>query len=1111
MEALYTPFLSTPKFSIAVSPFTPSPATAYRFSSVLTSSHRSRYKLLSRYTSRCSRGVASCTSAHFGRGSRRQNLLRKKLVEEAQVRIRKDFLHPKLDLNNQNSLPSQNAKFQLDKNGGNLERNSELGAEARGSEVGTVGKSDSAGESLLWRKLEDWVGQYKQEAEYWGVGSTPIFTVYQDTSGNIERVVVEEDEIIKRSQTESWSLKHRQVGEHDLGGVNSKISRAKMVAREIEMRNYKIPENSSIVKFVTQTKKSFSIGWPRSVNLKGDSVSRIGIAFLCGWLIFWVFKKFLIVRNEKIQLTREEKEMLRRKMKLRMEREKESSNVEILWDNHDTSVGAARRPKLDKHELMESILQAKLSTDHFPLPDQSSNVSENSTNYSQKILEIQEMARKVREHELLDSAQLENDEPGMDSSAIQYSVESEEHNNNNSLSTTALDCEKNQSNRLNVNDLGDDSSNMTSRNLGVESDPDKEKYINNPIDSGNALFNVYGDRDSRKPPTDNLSASHESSVSTKPKIIKSVREAREYLSKRQECHVENENPVHVIANSTDSNGEPNDLTSWAFRHLNQTTRPTSKHTMHMEEVSLCLPSSEQHETSPDDESVCTNDFDKNSDASDLSKHVECSSEDSSATSSFQSDKTQKISQSWVEENFEEFGPVIKKIGEGFKENYLAAKESVKEDLSLTSDFNLLIKDLDELEWMKDESLRDVVFRVRENELSGRDPFHMMEAEDKHAFFKGLEKEAEKKNSKLANLHKWIHSRVENLDYGADGISLDDPPEKFIPRWKGPSVDGDPEFLKSFQGQQKLSSQMVGGSHELDQGVVNGHKVSSEQPSSYGSKKVRHVTPPKTVIESSSGSTRAGKKKGKEHWEHTKKWTQGFLEVYNAETDPEVKSTMKEFGKDLDRWITDKELQEAAELMTRIPKRRRKYIEKKLAKLKNEMEMFGPQAVVSKYREYSEEKEEDYLWWLDLSFVLCIELYRVEDGDQKVGFYALEMAEDLELDPKPRHVIAFEDPSDSKNFCYILQAHLEMLGNGSAFIVGQPPKDVFRQAKANGFNVTVIRKGEIELNVDKKLEEVEDDIMEIGSKMYHDEIMRERSVDMGALMKGVFGVRKTIQR
>lgn len=127
--------------------------------------------------------------------------------------------------------------------------------------------------------------------------------------------------------------------------------------------------------------------------------------------------------------------------------------------------------------------------------------------------------------------------------------------------------------------------------------------------------------------------------------------------------------------------------------------------------------------------------------------------------------------------------------------------------------------------------------------------------------------------------------------------------------------------------------------------------------------------PKTVIESSDGSTRPGKKAGKEHWQHTKKWTREFLEMYNAETDPEMKSIMKDMGKYLDRWITEKEVKEAADLMTRIPKRKRRYIEKKMEKLKRELEMFGPNAVVSKYREYSEEKEEDYLWWLDLPYIL----------------------------------------------------------------------------------------------------------------------------------------------
>lgn len=67
------------------------------------------------------------------------------------------------------------------------------------------------------------------------------------------------------------------------------------------------------------------------------------------------------------------------------------------------------------------------------------------------------------------------------------------------------------------------------------------------------------------------------------------------------------------------------------------------------------------------------------------------------------------------------------------------------------------------------------------------------------------------------------------------------------------------------------------------------------------------------------------------------------------------------------------------------------------------------------------------------------------------------------------------------------------------------QDVFRQAKGDGFGVTVIRKGEIKLNVDQTLEEVEELITEIGSKMYHDKIMRERSVDISSLMKGVLGV------
>ena len=73
------------------------------------------------------------------------------------------------------------------------------------------------------------------------------------------------------------------------------------------------------------------------------------------------------------------------------------------------------------------------------------------------------------------------------------------------------------------------------------------------------------------------------------------------------------------------------------------------------------------------------------------------------------------------------------------------------------------------------------------------------------------------------------------------------------------------------------------------------------------------------------------------------------------------------------------------------------------------------------------------------------------------------------------------------------------------------QDAFREAKSNGFGVSVIRKGEVQLNVDQSLEEVEELIAEIGSKIYHGKIMQERSVDINGIMKGVLGVEKRIRR
>ena len=90
-------------------------------------------------------------------------------------------------------------------------------------------------------------------------------------------------------------------------------------------------------------------------------------------------------------------------------------------------------------------------------------------------------------------------------------------------------------------------------------------------------------------------------------------------------------------------------------------------------------------------------------------------------------------------------------------------------------------------------------------------------------------------------------------------------------------------------------------------------------------------------------------------------------------------------------------------------------------------------ILGLYRRYS---VNDFVLSLFSSASSCTQII---DEEQRLGFYSLEMAADLELEPKPYHIIGFEDTNDCKNLCYIIQAQMEMLGNGHASVGPQPPK------------------------------------------------------------------------
>ncbi|XP_022871598.1 uncharacterized protein LOC111390737 [Olea europaea var. sylvestris] len=1092
-------------------------------------------------------------SAHFGRPTNRQNYLRKKLTEpQQQVNDIENPVHKfnEIDIpeSNFDSYGKENSNLDkmsnLDKSFGdnNVERGSVIEPE-------TEPRRKILGESVLWNKLESWVEQYKKDTEMWGIGTGPIFTAFQDTEGKIKRVIVNEDEILRRSQVNPGDDNETE----GLAEVNFKISFAKDLAREMERGSGVIPKNSSVVKFVMSGEKSDFLDVIQGVKIKPGTfsrMSRVGFIVLCGLFVVWAVRGVFTFREDSEEYTRLEKEMLRRKMKARMEREKMvKGSVEVMQDSTESTSVYLRRPQLDKEEVVNNIIKANVLDNELAVMEYSGY---KPNNFNDKIEEIRAMARHARELEQKGSS--EDNSDGEDGGARSH---------NDLPNGQAMDITDSEETSM-LTSFGDFKENigLPTDEASIEEIPMQICNISNSDDSENSTLEVSNMKLGLNSSYLNEVNLHsgKSSVRTKLRVIKSVKEAREYLSRKNDKADVNQEHVARIKEQVDTvlvipstneasdnnikfsdssflSGSHKDSSSEVKEHasanngdfevvdgkvnglnyLDNSWMPSghgvslSSQNRGHEDSSLLEKASSSHEkhNSEGTENIAA--------GMDLEMPETTNSNEVNGGSAKIASSRNK--ENWIEKNFQEFEPIVQKIGAGFRDNYWMARENTNQELELKS-----LGDDNELEWMKDEKLRDIVFKVRENELSGRDPFYLVDEEDKCSFFAGLEKKVEQENEKLMNLHKYFHSNIENLDYGADGISLYDPPEKIIPRWKVPPAEKNPEFLNNFLEQRKeLLGESINDSFlvkKTDQNVLQ----KSEEPSSHdnmprskdvsdGSTELRKeaTISSKTIIEGSDGSMRAGKRSGREYWQHTKKWSQGFLESYNAETDPEVRGVMKEMGKDLDRWITEKEIQEAADLMDKIPEKGRKFVKEKLEKVKREMELFGPQAVVNKYREYAEEKEEDYLWWLDLPFVLCIELYTVENGEQRVGFYSLEMAADLELDPKQYHVIAFEDAGDCKNLCYIIQAQMEILGNGNAFVVARPPKDAFREAKANGFSVTVIRKGQLQLNVDQTLEEVEELILEIGSKIYHDKIMQDRSVDINGLMKGVFGISKPTKR
>jgi len=252
MDVLIPPHPKIPLLLSGTSPFSPkfpikawSKRTPFRYN-IPSSNFRKNPSFPIYLTSRNSRKFQ--VFANFGRPTSRRNSLRKKLVDYQQVRHKpsSDFEKPNLGSDDSGIL-KDDLNF-----GGAKGRDSDHGGGVDGAENGgrEEFKSKRLGESVLWNKLENWVDQYKKDIEGWGIGTGPIFTVFEDLEGNVKWVSVDEHEILRRSRVDRRELE-------DSAEVNLKILRAESLVRAMESGKNVIPRNSSVAKFVVQGDSDF--------------------------------------------------------------------------------------------------------------------------------------------------------------------------------------------------------------------------------------------------------------------------------------------------------------------------------------------------------------------------------------------------------------------------------------------------------------------------------------------------------------------------------------------------------------------------------------------------------------------------------------------------------------------------------------------------------------------------------------------------------------------------------------------------------------------------------------------------------------------------------------
>lgn len=658
--------------------------------------------------------------------------------------------------------------------GNNIGQNSAIESQNMGMEIDNSRFIAQA--RKMWDSWKSLHAQYQKDLRVWGLGQTPIFQVYESGNGEL-KVSVNEDEIRNRCVAQPF-LTYRP-DEAKISNSHAKIAQAKQLAKDIEAGVVKPHRNSTLFEFINTEKNNlekwgvFGSFFSQASSVIDHSspllkTSKIGLAVLISSVLVWGAWKYIFSDGPV-----GDEEIYKEKQKIANSKTLDAKNAGgISALNSQNKRAVSTEAKVRNTALVMNTSNRKSPVD--------------KTEFDKKIQEIQAMARKARMIEQQSSEDFSEQQDGdyasnsktMGRNADGISGKEDSPSTLNMMITEAHDYRDPDKSKLNTQGNNAKLKITKEVNNHLQStflfrQAGLKKFSHGTVGNGSSHFREDQNSDTTlketgKPELETLQygqsstekaaenerkesvdgrgvkkglsekkgfgankSSLKSSQRIKPRVIKSVNEAREVIAHRRDKHGDKSRDTSNPYDKKYSSAESVDTIKGTGTTEEEISSNVRVERASNEKLKLTF---RETENESEEKVAITNDLEYVS-----PKHLETAQDKAMMDSG-------------------------NKKGTGLE---------TRPETDLQDGNNALAQEAEELEWMRDEILRKIVLKVLENEKAGREPMHGLVSEEERLFFRGMERKFEREGE---SVKIWIKERVENLMNGKGGSGVDDTPK-----------------------------------------------------------------------------------------------------------------------------------------------------------------------------------------------------------------------------------------------------------------------------------------------------------------------------------------------